>query len=337
MEAPPRLLVLTPPDEVPAVGLVRAPAGVVLIVKLTFRGEEVVASALSGDEFAAPKPTLEVSVDGEVIDAPRKISLGAALDLGPRGVFALPGVEPNVTLCNSELEDTLSVPMICDTLAIRQGELALTWRGEVDELALTARDRVLVTLGEALGDLARAQVSFAQTPETPEAVDAEILALERLALAGKTPQPVIVLESYAAISAELAEQREPRGEVLARHGFDEHGWSLEERAWLERMGRAALDGDASVATTYAEHFVAAQDALGSSEEADAMIHEYVAVSVELERADDPMAVLGRWSLSLAQWMRLDRHWSRRAEADERLKAEIEHMLAVERERRKDVE
>ena len=37
------------------------------------------------------------------------------------------------------------------------------------------------------------------------------------------------------IAAELAEQRWPRQEVLAKHGVNEYAWGIEERAWAQRL------------------------------------------------------------------------------------------------------
>jgi hypothetical protein len=244
---------------------------------------------------------------------------------------------PKVELCDASLELPLEVPMVC----VKESPTEHIWCGDFEPRALEERDRAVVSLeasgstraiGERLGARAHAELSLADVPGGAETPDADEMALERMAMWDEAPAPSLSLERYATIAAEIAEEREPRGAVLERHDLSEDSWALEERAWLEKMGQEALEGDASTAVTYADLFVAAQDALGSPEEQEAMIHEYVAVTAELERADDPMPVLRRWSLSLAQWMRLDRHWSRRAATDERVREELARMLAVERAR-----
>jgi hypothetical protein len=266
---------------------------------------------------------------------------GAAVSESDFAAHEPPALEAVVELYDRALEAPLVVPMVCNALWTKPG-LALVWRGDVAAEDIGERDRAVVTLGalrplaERLGARARASVSFALESKDlgaePDPTDADILALERMALADDAPQPTLTLDAYATIAAEIAEQRAPLARVLERHGLDEAGWALEERAWLERMAQSLMEGDAELAASWGDRFVAAQDALGSREEQDAMIHEYAAVSAELERADDPMLVLRRWGLSLAEWMRLDRHWSRAAAADPRVRDELERMLAQERAR-----
>jgi hypothetical protein len=324
------MLVLQPRGGALAVGVLRwhtnAGDRLTWLVRAGFDEGRSVPSALSASDFVARRN--EPLIDG--------VAASSAELAAYQPLVAL------VELNDRSLGAPLAVPMRCDTVWT-QGGVALVWRGDIAIADIGERDRAVVTLeaprarrtlGERLGDKARAQLSFALTSHDADAgpTDADELALERLALADEAPQPSLALEVYAAIAAEIAEQREPLGQVLERRGLDQHAWALEERAWLERMAQAAMEGDAALAAEWGDHFVAAQDALGKREEQDAMIHEYAAVTAELERADDPMVVLGRWGLSLAEWLRLDRHWSRCAASDARVREELERMLAVERAR-----
>lgn len=358
------MLVLEPRGAASAVGVLRwrTPVGdrLTLLVKAAFRrtasGFDSVAPSLCEHDYVPRKARTDVLVDGQPIDVPGIADLHAAdFDFGiyqharveevSLAAEELPAVEAVAELCDHTLGSPFRIPMSCDTVWMNGDELALVWRGDVGADELEERDRVVVSLeplGSArsldvrLGQRARAKLSFAiERAELGRAASSEggdELALERLALSDEAPKPELSLQRYANVSAELAEGGEPRAAVLERHGLDEVGWALEERASLEGIAQAATQGDASLAVAYADAFVAAQDALGSPDEQEAMVHEYVAVSAELERADDPMPVLQRWSMTLAQWMRLDRHWTRRAEADDRVKEELHRMLELERER-----
>ena len=49
------------------------------------------------------------------------------------------------------------------------------------------------------------------------------------------PEPSLPLETFAEVTVEIAERREPRSTILARHGLNEQKFALEERGWLERV------------------------------------------------------------------------------------------------------
>jgi hypothetical protein len=144
----------------------------------------------------------------------------------------------------------------------------------------------------------------------------------------RAPDPRLPLQEYAAIAAELAEEREPRTAVLLRHDLDEDAWTLEERAWLERIGNAAMEGDTSLALAYGDRFVAAQDALGAPGEQARSLDDYLAIRVAMEAAEDPCAALRDRSLTLSVWMRLDRRFARARAADPALGDEMERRLAT---------
>jgi hypothetical protein len=205
-------------------------------------------------------------------------------------------------------------------------------------------DRVLLSLeprtrtrpmAKRLGDRARARFLFALEPEDlgsrPPALDAERLTVERHLALAHTPEPALTVEDYAAVAAAVADSGS-RADTLARHDFDELAWTLEERAWLAKMAEGAMAGDVSTAVRFGELFVAAQDALGAPEEADAMVHEYVGVRVAFERETEPQLVIERWGMTLAQWLRLDRYFQRRARQNPLVATELERLLDAERHR-----
>jgi hypothetical protein len=150
--------------------------------------------------------------------------------------------------------------MLCDTLVLDTDarRVTLVWRGQapVDADAVGPQ-RIVVSLedlgairalGTALGEVARSgRFARAVDEETlagaEPGLDGDVeLELARAAALLRTPEPRLTLDQYAAVTAELAGARD-RSAVLARHGLDAHGWSLEESAWLERVGRAMRAGD----------------------------------------------------------------------------------------------
>ncbi|HEY4118163.1 MAG TPA: DUF2169 domain-containing protein [Byssovorax sp.] len=266
--------------------------------------------------------------------------------LSKRGerVTTLPPFAPRLWL---DMIDGRRVPveLACDTLVFDTAtdEIELVFRGEIAVLdpSLPSVDRVVVALDdvdaprsedEIVRDLPRASFLYVQEIDArdPEPADDErdALTMARYATwAADPPDPETTLEEFAAISAELAEQREPRDVTLLRYGFEEDGWALEERAWLERMGRASLDGDASIATDFGGHFERAARTLASPRELERTVVDYVAIAIAFERADDPGKALASAGISLAAWMRLDRRFQRAAADDPEVAAAIERERA----------
>lgn len=232
-------------------------------------------------------------------------------------------------------------PMACDTLWIDTDRdlLVVVYRGvmlvpslDFDgvtqvTLALSEKDRepelsdVQRDLGRGAFEVAVELSDFEADAKPPLA--AEEAAFAKYAVWESRNEPSISLETYALVSAELAESRAPRGETLERYGFDEGGFLLEERAWLTKMGEAAVNGDNQPATRYGELFVAAQDGLARPDEGKESIGEYVALKVDMEDAADPMKLLSDRKMTLADFLRMDRRWTRRALAERALELDIE--------------
>lgn len=150
-----------------------------------------------------------------------------------------------------------TVQAVLDTVLVDvdRAELELTWRGYYEVVAGT-RDIDSIFLGWASeeematrrgwqnifremphGHFAHAwffkdaDEGKAPAPLSPKQEKAARLRTWTFPLA---PEPRLPIEKYAEISAELSAKREPRRQILARHGFDEPSWTLEERGWLER-------------------------------------------------------------------------------------------------------
>lgn len=227
--------------------------------------------------------------------------------------------------------------------------LTLVWRGQGELPRRDSVDRLSVSLEHAererdwddiLRNAARGSFRFAAElaeleVEARDEREQDLLSMARYEAMAQpeAPDPTVTLEQYADISAELAEQREDREQVLRRHGFDENRWLLEERGWLETMANRASAGDGTLVARYGELFVAAQDRLAMPDEADASVADYAELLVALEQSQDPALELEQRNTTLARWLRLDRRVRAQAAADEASKAELERLVAAERARR----
>lgn len=171
-----------------------------------------------------------------------------------------------------------------------------------------------------------------KTPPKLENEDLEMARYETLDQI-RAPKMTLTLEEHAKISAALAEERDPRATILARHGFDEFTWGVEERALGEVLQTLPMTDDVEPAQVeYARHFIAAQDALAQPEDDRFRPRDYAEITVGIE-VDDPKKVLKDHALTLGAWMRIDRKWQARMEADPALAKEVETLLAEERARR----
>lgn len=263
---------------------------------------------------------------------------------GGRRVIQLPGLTP---LCIVEMKwGPCTVKLACDTLSIDTDReiLTLVWRGQAPISTETGSDvkRVVVSLerdndpralGDIYLDLQRGIFSRAteepdlREPAPPEADPA--LQMAKYSEWKHTPEPKLAIEQYAQISAEIGEKREPRAEVLLRHRLDGDGWALEERAWLEKMGDAAMNGDGSLAVRYGALLIAAQDALAAPAEAARTLDDYATIKVAIE-SRGTAAVLHDRSMTVPEWNRLDRRFKRQGRADPAFREEMTRRLQVAR-------
>ncbi len=151
------------------------------------------------------------------------------------------------------------VSMAIDTLLIdtEKARLSLVWRGQIPEdafalpglrliVALAHQQRV-PELDEIVRNLARGHFSRAEVPPEsevpPPPPDDVELGVARQMTFDRTPDPLLDLDRYATVAAELACHPNERASVLARAGLDEIDWMLEERGWLARLSAAKEAGD----------------------------------------------------------------------------------------------
>jgi len=272
---------------------------------------------------------------------------------GPERQVKLPGLRPQLFVGAGDYGEGV-LALTFDTLWIDTDLEIMVglWRGILPLPASEARqiDRMIVTLEDSQHprdvaaierEVGRGRFHYAveedDLPEGPPAVDDDALVFTKLRAREPTPEPTITLEVYAEVSAELAEQREPRNEVLRRHGFDEAIWLLEERAWLSRMAAATTGqagaGGLELAMRYGELYLAAQERLADPAEAKLTVDQYAELKVSLDEARDPADVLRAHELSLPAWMRIDRRWCAAARDDDEVAKQVDRAMTRARQAR----
>jgi hypothetical protein len=254
----------------------------------------------------------------------------------------LPTLAPRVLV---ELEDggERASSLALDTVWIDADRrvVVLAFRGSVD-VAVDDVARVLLegapdgddeALARLRRELPRAVFLHAVREEdfTREPPPEDALRLAKLeAWADAPPEPELPLERYAELAATLAEEREPRAEVLARYDLDEEAWLLEERAWLERVAQAAMDGEDTLALELGRLLAEARAQLARPGDDEQPLEEHAEIAAAMERAADPARLLRERGLTLARWIRAEERWARLAAADPKVAAELEAALAAAR-------
>ncbi len=170
--------------------------------------------------------------------------------------------------------------------------------------------------------------------EDPPALTEEELVMARYRTWGhpNAAEPELPPEEAAVISAELAEQRWPRAEVLARHHVDEYTWSIEERAWAQRLASVREDPSGGPGADFTRAYRRATEALATPREAEITPAEYVALTASMTRGD-PARALAAAGLGPGGLRRVDRRLRARAAADRGFAAELARLRAEEAARR----
>jgi hypothetical protein len=279
-------------------------------------------------EYLAPE-TQQTAPEGQQLES---VALDAAVTLtglSPSSAsiaFELPGLEPHIYV-DDGFDDLEPIPLALDAFLVDADfqRLALTWRGPVPHRFVDHGrvERFLVSIErtreprsvEAIRSATPRGHFFFAAEETDDVDgDPEELDVARYEALEHAAAPSIGLERYAQVTAELAEKTEPRERVLDRHGFDEHTWTIEERAWMQRMAERVREGDGTEANRFAELFVDAQDGLADEAEPRDLA-DYARLKRALRSTDEPEALLETEGVPMAEWMRLERHWLREAGRD----------------------
>lgn len=300
--------------------------------------------------YQSAPPELQFEVPPEALPA---VELEGVLAPGDRLVLA-PPLEPRLLLEYAESGgEIIPVPLFLDRLLIDvdQSLLEVCWRGHAEVVPPADRDvdRLIVAWAapaewrrddaapwrRALRDLPRG--TFGNAWERDDAVRGEApppLDEHELAMARheswdfpEAPEPEMELERYATISAELAEQREPRADVLARNGVDDYAWSVEERAWAQKVATADDDPETeALRLRYGDALRDARARLGTDRERELSAAQWVELAARAQRGD-PTRELGRVGLGLGAYLRLDESWKARAAADPALAEELDQLRA----------
>jgi len=289
-------------------------------------------------------------------DPVERVVLSGLLDTEDPLTIVLPETSPRVLVdpaWSSAQVQELNMYLDTITIAFDRAAIDLVWRGvyggtvrSVDRLILgfgieeqdEEEESYLQRWTPVLRELSRGQFYYAW--ELDDAVegrappDLDHAHLTMAQLEGwefpVAPTPQVTLEKYARVTAELGEGRDKRELVLAKHGFDEASWAIEERAWGTQLA-VLPDGEDSQPRRYSELVIKCQDELAAPEEQKLGVADYAALAVKMERSE-PAKVLSDARMSQGAYMRLERRIGTLAKADAAVQAELEREIAAARER-----
>lgn len=173
-------------------------------------------------------------------------------------------------------------------LDIDRSTVDVSWRGVVETTHEPHRDVDRIVLGwappsrwqsdaegawdDCLRELPRGVFHWAleredvARGEAPPALTDEEHAMARYRTWGhpNAAEPELPPEEAAVISAELAERRRPRAEVLAKHHLDEYTWGIEERAWAQRLASVREDPSGGPSADFVRAYRRAAEALAAA-------------------------------------------------------------------------
>jgi len=248
--------------------------------------------------------------------------------------LTLPRLHPFAMIETRE-QDLSTVDLDCDTVWIDTDRalFVTVWRGVIP---IPSRDgsafrRIVLgledidqprTYEQAMASLHHSDLSLAVTedallnPEAHASTAQAVLDAATLKRDQRPPDTQLPLQTYATVSAHVAEGEPFASKALTAHHLDGRGWAQEERAWLTAIADDAAKGPEGegLALQVSAAVQAAQDALGPDEPARDL-NSYVAMRVAIEDQGDPARTLAEQQMTLAAWMRLDRAWSRRGKED----------------------
>lgn len=141
-------------------------------------------------------------------------------------------------------------------------------------------------------------------------------------------EPELLPHEAATIAAELAEQRWPRADVLARHGIDDYAWGIEERAWAQRLASVRDEPDGGVSAEYAQAYQRASDGLATAREKEVTAAQFVALEMRVKRGN-PAKALEEAGLGIGAYGRLERQFQAKANADKDFAKELDRLRTDE--------
>lgn len=129
------------------------------------------------------------------------------------------------------------------------------------------------------------------------------------------PPHGVTLEDHARISAQIAEGDRPLAAILEPLKLTEAAWNEATMHWMGRIGDETLarGKDAELPHVYSRAFSDAQDAIKPVPPSDAASYAKLVVDVQL--AGGPARPLAARGLSMADYLRLSRHWAKVLSSD----------------------
>ncbi|MFS8069206.1 MAG: hypothetical protein ACMG6S_22830, partial [Byssovorax sp.] len=170
-----------------------------------------------------------------------------------------------------------------------------------------------------------------QTTSAPAPAPSPSLEPEERAVEAPAPPPpavgvTVTIEQFAAISAELLEERSSRALILEDHGLTERAWGDAADRWAAQLERENARGGNKLRTPYDHAYLAAVESFRGP----ITLEEYARVVIGLERGGaDP--VLAKLAIQRQALMSLLRVWTRKVATDPRLADESGALLATLRE------
>jgi len=144
----------------------------------------------------------------------------------------------------------------------------------------------------------------------------------------RSPQAFDV-DTYATITAELAQPETPREVVLARHGLDEESWVALDHYWQDRLS-SALDEDVEGVPPLIAAYAAAFERARAAARKHATIlpiERFADATREIQRRGDPVAALKHVGVSLEDFLRANEHWTKAMISDPDLLQRFRSRLA----------
>ncbi|KYF49769.1 hypothetical protein BE04_24750 [Sorangium cellulosum] len=125
----------------------------------------------------------------------------------------------------------------------------------------------------------------------------------------------ITLFDHAQVSAEIAEGDRAVTAVLGAHQLTEAQWNESTLYWMTRLGDDVREHgqDARIPHVYSDAFGKAQDALKPVPPMD--VAAYAKLVVDVQLAGGPAEPLAARGLSVADYLRLSRHWAKVLSSD----------------------
>lgn len=133
--------------------------------------------------------------------------------------------------------------------------------------------------------------------------------------AAEGPPHGITLEAHAEIAAAIAEGTRKYADVLESVRLTEPQWNESTAYWMPKLAEDAMQNgvQARLAIVYSDAFSRAQDAMAPVPPMTP--EDWATLTVEVQKEGGPGEPLARRNLSLADYLRLARHFAKRLSSD----------------------